>query len=145
MKIPSPSSLVEAAGVDVPNPILQAAPRELPLPRVGMRFIFAFAFAYAGFWIACLMPGVVTLALKVQSLVTPDAAAGALSLIAGVGVLVPLIVMPVVGRLSDRTTARMGMRRPYLLAGAVSVIVLGVVMALAPNVPLLLVAYGLTA
>lgn len=108
-----------------------------------MRFIFAFAFAYAGFWIACLMPGVVTLALKVQTLVAPDAAAGALSLIAGVGVLLPLVIMPVVGRLSDRTTSRIGMRRPYLLVGAVGVVVLGVVMGLAPNVPVLLAAYAL--
>jgi len=108
-----------------------------------MRFIFAFAFAYAGFWIACLMPGVVTLALKVQTLVGPDAAAGSLSLIAGVGVLLPLVVMPVVGRLSDRTTARIGMRRPYLLVGAAGVLAFGVVMGLAPNVPVLLAAYAL--
>lgn len=89
------------------------------------------------------MPGVVTLALKVQTLVGPDAAAGALSLIAGVGVLLPLLVMPVVGRLSDRTTARMGMRRPYLLAGALGVVVFGVVMAVASNIPALLAAYAL--
>lgn len=108
-----------------------------------MRFIFAFAFAYAGFWIACLMPGVVTLALKVQTLVGPDAAAGSLSLIAGAGVLLPLVVMPVVGRLSDRTTARIGMRRPYLLVGAAGVLAFGVVMGLAPNVPVLLAAYAL--
>ena len=26
-------------------------------PPVGKSFVFAFALAYAGFWIACLMPG----------------------------------------------------------------------------------------
>jgi len=130
-----------AAGAAVPA--LLAPPADPPAARVGMRFIFAYAFAYAGFWIACLMPGVVTLALKVQTLVGPDAAAGALSLIAGVGVLLPLLVMPVVGRLSDRTTARMGMRRPYLLAGALGVVVFGVVMAVASNIPALLAAYAL--
>lgn len=139
---PSPA-MAEAAGVGIAAPVLPALPNDTPLPRVGMRFIFAYAFAYAGFWIACLMPGVVTLALKVQTLVAPDAAAGALSLIAGVGVLLPLMVMPVVGRLSDRTTARIGMRRPYLLVGAVGVIALGVVMGMAPNVPVLLAAYAL--
>ncbi|MEO5314725.1 MFS transporter [Pseudarthrobacter sp. CC12] len=142
MNILNPSSAAaEATGAGA-APVLLAPPSDPHLPRVSMRFIFAFAFAYAGFWIACLMPGVVTLALKVQSLVAPDAAAGALSLIAGIGVVFPLVVMPVVGRLSDRTTARIGMRRPYLLVGAASVIVLGIVMALAPTVPVLLVAYG---
>lgn len=130
-------------GIAAPAPVLLAPPADSPLPRVRMRFIFAFAFAYAGFWIACLMPGVVTLALKVQTLVAPDAAAGALSLIAGVGVLLPLVIMPVVGRLSDRTTSRIGMRRPYLLVGATGVLVFGVVMGLAPNVPALLAAYAL--
>ncbi|MDQ0689085.1 MFS transporter [Arthrobacter sp. W4I7] len=140
--IASPSA-AEASAPGIAAPALPAAHTDSPLPRVRMRFIFAFAFAYAGFWIACLMPGVVTLALKVQTLVGPDAAAGSLSLIAGVGVLLPLVVMPVVGRLSDRTTARIGMRRPYLLVGAAGVLAFGVVMGLAPNVPVLLAAYAL--
>lgn len=134
-------SLTEVSGAGPSAPAVSVSGGS-PLPRVGMRFIFAYAFAYAGFWIACLMPGVVTLALKVQTLVAPDAAAGALSLIAGIGVLLPLVVMPVVGRLSDRTTARIGMRRPYLLVGAASVIALGIAMGLAPNVPVLLAAYA---
>lgn len=140
--IASPSA-AEASAPGIAAPVLPAAHTDSPLPRVRMRFIFAFAFAYAGFWIACLMPGVVTLALKVQTLVGPDAAAGSLSLIAGAGVLLPLVVMPVVGRLSDRTTARIGMRRPYLLVGAAGVLAFGVVMGLAPNVPVLLAAYAL--
>ncbi|MGK9220373.1 MULTISPECIES: MFS transporter [unclassified Microbacterium] len=129
-----------------PEPLIGSAapPRAArELPRVRASFIFAFGFAYFGFWIACLMPGVVTLALKVQALVGPEAAAGALSLIAGVGVLLPLVLMPIVGRMSDRTTVRIGMRRPYLIAGAVGVVALGVAMALAPNVPVLLAAYAL--
>lgn len=112
-------------------------------PPVGKSFIFAFAFAYAGFWIACLTPGTVSLALKVQDLVGSKNAASTLSAIIGVGVLLPLVLMPLVGRLSDRTTARIGMRRPYLLAGAVGVVALGAVMGLAPNVPVLLIAFAL--
>ncbi|MFI9836244.1 MFS transporter [Nonomuraea sp. NPDC051941] len=118
-------------------------PSESELPPVGKSFIFAFAFAYAGFWVACLMPGTVSLALKVRALVGPEDAANALSVIIGVGVLLPLVLMPVVGRLSDRTTARIGMRRPYLLIGAVGVVALGAVMALAPNVPVLLIAFAM--
>ncbi|MGV9385101.1 MFS transporter [Nonomuraea sp. NPDC003707] len=121
----------------------RTVPSESEHPPIGKSFIFAFAFAYAGFWVACLMPGTVSLALKVRALVGPEDAASALSLIIGVGVLLPLVLMPVVGRLSDRTTARIGMRRPYLLIGAAGVVALGAVMALAPNVTVLLIAFAL--
>src|SRR4051794_36777699 len=129
-----------------PEPVIDVAiaePEVTEHPPVGKAFIFAFGFAYFGFWIACLMPGVVTLALKVQALVGGAAAPGALGLIAGVGVLLPLVLMPIVGRMSDRTTARIGMRRPYLIVGAIAVVILGVAMGLAPNIPVLLVSYAL--
>ncbi|TDD41349.1 MFS transporter [Saccharopolyspora elongata] len=109
----------------------------------GARFIGAFAFAYAGFWIACLMPGVVTLALKIQNLFGGEAAAGSLSLVAGAGVLLPFVLMSIVGRMSDRTTARIGMRRPSLLIGAAGVLILGAAMAWAPNIPVLIASYAL--
>lgn len=126
-----------------PSPVRGASVPPAPQPRVGRTFVMAFGFAYFGFWIACLMPGVVTLALKTQVIVGKDGAAGALSLIAGVGVLLPLALMPIVGRMSDRTTSRIGMRRPYLIVGAIGVVGLSIVLALAPSVPVLLVAYAL--
>ncbi|MFI1051252.1 MFS transporter [Streptomyces griseoruber] len=128
-----------------PGPLAESfiTPSDTEHPPVGKSFIFAFAFAYAGFWIACLTPGTVSLALKVQALVGSEDAASTLSAVVGVGVLLPLLLMPDVGRLSDRTTARMGMRRPYLLAGAAGVVALGAVMGLAPNVPVLLAAFAL--
>src|SRR6516164_2593697 len=49
---------------------------------------------------------------------------GVRAVIAGLAVFVPkawdLIINPVVGRLSDRTQSRYGPRRPWLLAGAVT-------------------------
>jgi hypothetical protein len=61
------------------------APSDNEHSPVGKSFIFAFAFAYAGFWIACLTPGTVSLALKVQVLVGSKDAASTLSAIVGVG------------------------------------------------------------
>lgn len=113
------------------------------LPKVGPRFALAFTFAYAEFWIACLTSGVVTLALKVQGLVGGQATAGSLGLVAGAGVLLPFVLMPIVGRMSDRTTARIGVRRPYLLIGEAGVVALGLVMAWAPSVAVLLAACAL--
>ncbi|MCT9111162.1 MFS transporter [Streptomyces mirabilis] len=128
-----------------PGPLTESltTPSDDEHPPVGKSFIFAFAFVYAGFWIACLTPGTVSLALKVQTLVGSKDAASTLSAVVGVGVLLPLLLMPVVGRLSDRTTASIGMRRPYLLAGGAGVVALGAVMGLAPNVPVLLAAFAL--
>lgn len=42
-----------------------------------------------------------------------------LSLIAGAGGVVIIVATPLFGRLSDRTTSRFGMRRPWLVAGAI--------------------------
>jgi MFS family permease len=41
-----------------------------------------------------------------------------LSVIAGAGGVVIIVLTPLFGRLSDRTTSRLGMRRPWLLGGA---------------------------
>ncbi|MFE4963559.1 hypothetical protein [Streptomyces sp. NPDC056660] len=42
-----------------PGPLAESlvTPSDDEHPPVGKSFILAFAFAYAGFWIACLTPG----------------------------------------------------------------------------------------
>ena len=87
------------------------------LPATGWGFIALYTLAYIGAWLALLTPIMVTLALRVQELV-PDRAATALSGVLSVGALFALFGNPLVGRLSDRTTSRWGMRRPWLIAGA---------------------------
>jgi len=57
------------------------------------------------------------------------------------GTLAAVIVHPLAGALSDRTTARLGRRRPWLLWGTLpNLIGLGL-MAIAPSVPLLALGY----
>ena len=57
-------------------------------------------------------PLLVTLALKIRSLVGAEQAPQSLALVTGVGGLLSLFAAPVFGRLGDRTSARAGMRRP---------------------------------
>lgn len=87
-----------------------------PSPRrpVGFGFIAAYTFAYIGVWMALLTPITFTLALKIRQ-VNPEGAVGGLSLVLGVGAFVALVANPFFGRLSDRTTSRFGMRRPWIL------------------------------
>jgi len=49
----------------------------------------------------------------------PDRKESVLSLALGLGALISLVVNPIAGLLSDRTTSRFGMRRPWILGGLV--------------------------
>lgn len=73
-----------------------------------------------GVYLALLTPVLVSMAFKVQHISDSTAAATAnLGLIMGVGALFALIANPLAGRLSDRTTSRWGMRRPWILGGSI--------------------------
>lgn len=90
-----------------------------PTDRVGAGFVFVYALAYAGTWLALLTPVLVTIALRVRH-IAPGNAAENLSLVLGVGALFALLGNPLFGKLSDRTTSRFGMRRPWLIGGVLS-------------------------
>ncbi len=73
-----------------------------------------------GVYLALLTPVLVSMAFKVQHISeSTEAATGNLGLIMGVGALFALIANPLAGRLSDRTTSRWGMRRPWILGGSI--------------------------
>ncbi len=71
-----------------------------------------------GVFLALLTPVMVSMAFKIQH-IDPDNTAGSLGLVMGVGAAFALVANPLVGRLSDRTTSRWGMRRPWILGGAI--------------------------
>ncbi len=73
-----------------------------------------------GILLALLTPVLVSMAFKVQHLTgSPEEATGQLGLVLGIGALFALVANPLAGRLSDRTTSRFGMRRPWILGGAI--------------------------
>ncbi|WP_223627586.1 MFS transporter [Microbacterium sp. EST19A] len=71
-----------------------------------------------GVYLALLTPVMVSMAFKIQH-IDPVNTEGSLGLVMGVGAAFALIANPLVGRLSDRTTSRWGMRRPWILGGAI--------------------------
>ena len=118
-----------------------AAPRSNPPQRVGWGFISLYAAAFMGTCLVLVAPLLVTLALKINSLVGSDQAPDGLALVTGVGALVAMVGNPFFGKLSDRTSWRLGMRRPWMLIGLLGGSLGVLVVALAPTVPVALVGW----
>ncbi len=91
-----------------------------PTRRVSARWIALFATAWLGIWMAQLTPVQLLLPQEIDALASGDdwtqsvVAFGIISAIAGA---CALIVFPLTGALSDRTTSRFGRRKPWILAG----------------------------
>ena len=111
--------------------------------RVGGGFITLYALAYLGTSLVFIAPLLVSLALKVNSLVGIDRAPSGLALVTGTGSLLAIFANPFFGRMSDRTSSRMGMRRPWMLGGLAGGSLGIVVVALAPNILVVLVGWCL--
>ncbi len=109
--------------------------------RVGWGFIVLYAVSYTGGSLLFLAPLLVSLALKVNDLVGIDAAPRNLSLVTGVGSLLAIVANPLFGRLSDRTTSRVGMRRPWMVTGVAVGAAGALVVATAPNIATVLVGW----
>jgi MFS family permease len=114
-----------------------------PRSRQRKAFLPALAIANSTIWIAFFTPVVLTLPLRVEHL-SPDGKARTLSIVLLISSIFGLISNPLAGRLSDRTTSRWGMRRPWLAGGMAVGFVGFVVMAIAPTVPILVVGSSLS-
>ena len=109
--------------------------------RVGWGFISLYTLAFMSTSLVFIAPLLVTLALKVNSLVGIKQAPSSLSLVAGIGGLLSIFANPFFGRMSDRTSSPLGMRRPWMVIGLV-VGSLGIlIVALAPNIPVVLLGW----
>lgn len=111
--------------------------------EVPARFVAALTAAYFGTWLALLPVLTVTLALRVEE-ISPDDKSRVLSLVLAVGAAVALVSQNLFGALSDRTTSRFGMRRPWIAAGALLGVASLGLLATASTVPTLLTAWALT-
>jgi MFS family permease len=119
----------------------------VPVPRSWITLLFL---ANIGLWLAIYAPLQVLLPEQVQSLhdhitksnVVPSGTdAVLLSVVMGVGAIAGLIANPVVGALSDRTTAARGRRHPWTLACAVVAAAGILVVAAAPAIPVMAVGW----
>ena len=106
--------------------------------RVGAGFLVAYCLAHFGALLAIFTPTLVTLAIRVAQIDRVHKVHN-LSVILGAGAVVGLVAHPFFGRLSDRTTSRFGMRRPWLVGGALVGTSGTLVIALAHSIRLILV------
>jgi MFS family permease len=111
--------------------------------RVGWGFISLYALAYMSTSLLFIAPLLVTLALKINSLVGIKQAPNSLALVAGVGSLLSIFCNPFFGKLSDRTSSALGMRRPWMVIGLVGGSLGILVVALAPSIPVVLLGWCL--
>ncbi|HZG07175.1 MAG TPA: MFS transporter [Streptomyces sp.] len=96
-----------------------ATPAALAEPRtpVSRKWTLLLVLANLGIWMAFMAPLQVLLPDQIQD-ISPDDKKTLLGWVTGAGALAALLVTPLVGALSDRTTSRLGRRRPWTVTGA---------------------------
>ncbi len=110
--------------------------------KVGGGFIAAYMLAYFGLNLVMLMPALFSLAYKVQ-VIDPGGKDTSLGLVIGLGSILGLVFGPIAGVLSDATRLRWGRRRPWIIAGLLVSTLGALVLALAPDVPLMIVGWAI--
>ncbi len=126
-----------------PVPAAHHIPPRIGPPAVGPGFIALYTLAYMGTILLFLAPLLVTLALKVNSLVGTERAPNSLALVTSIGAFLSLFGNPYFGRMSDRTSSRLGMRRPWMVIGVLGGSIGILIVALAPNIPVILLGWCL--
>jgi MFS family permease len=100
-----------------------------------------YASAYVGTCLVLIAPLLVTLALKVDTLVGSDQAPNSLALVTGIGALAAMLGNPFFGKLSDRTSGPWGMRRPWMVVGLLGGSLGVLVVAAAPSIAVVVVGW----
>lgn len=115
-----------------PTPPAAFTPFAEPRRKVSAGWIALFATAWLGIWMAQLTPIQLLLPQQIDELFTTTgwvSSVVAFGIISGIAGACALIVYPLTGALSDRTTSRFGRRRPWIVAGtlvfAISLLFLG--------------------
>jgi MFS family permease len=116
-----------------------------PTGKIRVGFLITFFLANLGLWMATLTPVIVTLPLKAAEVdPNPETQALTLSIILIVGSIVGIVSNPIAGRLSDRTTWRLGMRRPWLLIGSLLSLAGMTMVAFSDSVGLIVIGWVLS-
>jgi len=106
----------------VTTPTLPAAftPFAEPKRKVTAGWIALFATAWFGIWLAQLTPVQLLLPTQVDNILHPTdwtESVVAFGIVSGIAGACALITYPLTGALSDRTTSKLGRRRPWILIG----------------------------
>ncbi|MCT9091791.1 MFS transporter [Streptomyces sp. ASQP_92] len=99
----------------------------------GGRWVGALSLANLGVWVGWFGPLQLLLARQAEHF-TPGHKTSTLAFVTGVGAAVSMVANPVFGALSDRTTARVGRRIPWVVAGGAGGVAGLLALAWAPNV-----------
>jgi len=135
--------LPPTAGLDRTAAEAALEPESPAAHRVGWGFISLYTLAFISTSLVFIAPLLVTLALKVNSLVGIERAPDSLALVAGIGALLAMFGNPFFGKMSDRTSSRLGMRRPWMVIGLAGGSLGILVVALAPSIAVVLVGWCL--
>src|SRR3954449_9175935 len=106
-----------------------------PTRPVTWKYMSGLVFAQFVFYVALLGPAIIGIGVKVQQIVPDEQKTSALGTVAGFGALFAVIGNVLFGRFSDRTTSRLGRRRPWIVGGTVVMTLAFLVMALGQTVP----------
>jgi MFS family permease len=126
---------------DQPHADAAPEPASAATHRVGWGFLVLYTLAFTGTSLLFLAPILVTLALKVNALVGITQAPASLALVASVGAFLSMVANPFFGKMSDRTSSHLGMRRPWMVLGVVGGSLGILVVALAPSIAVVLVGW----
>lgn len=147
----APTAAAAAAVVTAPPPLPPSAPVPPFAPgglpsasalREPAGYRTKYMLASIGLFLATFAPSLGGLAVKVQSLVPLEQAGTVLGVVTGIGGLFAIVTQPLIGRLSDRTRSRHGMRKPWIIAGTIGTFLSLLVIPLAPSVLVLAVGWS---
>jgi MFS family permease len=117
------------------SPVSLVAGQEDPTSQVTpmRRLVSAIMLAQLGFYMAVITPLQLLLALRLNA-IAGASATSAFGVVTGFGALCALVFNPIAGRVSDRTRARLGRRRTWMLVGSLLVALALVAMSAATAV-----------
>ncbi|MDP3892792.1 MFS transporter [Nocardioides sp.] len=113
-----------------------------PTRSVARGWVVALSLVNIGVWSGFFGPIQVLLALQAEAL-SPDHKEAALALVTGTGAAVSMVLNPLWGAFSDRTTLRMGRRLPWVLGGLVTGVLALLLLSRAGNVATMVLCWGL--